>query len=1093
MFADRKLSNSNQCAFRMPHSVVENERYMNDSTDAVFKKYSSATKFKKTAKFVGGIWDLNDDDMVTQPCEPNPVDFLLNIISNGNDEREEEMEEEETDYVAKKSLNAFPEASKDSYPNEEFLTKNKRGMIEELDKTVVISDKKTAKETSRKRTKKTNSPVKNESPETKHKSVVSRSHQLEQASTADGSFEMKDDTDITKIDLGWNTDEVDDRMDLKLQSNGREIVYPTKENNIVVESQLSSKEASHMQKKNNEDGPKKVIKLLKSYPKNATVLKEVTNNSYPEDNILEYNDLKKTCKTRNLHVSVKTEIKKKALNVRAEESNNDHMNTMQISDLKNSSEIKSPVNETTSVNEPECSTFEMNSCNGKTKLLDSNVLKNIISELLGDDEFLTVKKVETSHKASNLVHKGTKKTSNESPKDPTAKVELLQEVLTSEEHCCHGEQSEDKSQIVKLKLGKKEIDSLSQINLAAPPVLDDVIKSKQKINEPEKVTKQANVIDSSDKIIYQLNEKHSDNFFPGPKNQASSNWRRDCIDVRQSSNKLNKGNLKTSASNSCNWRDHCIDSKKSEGEFEEKISTFYSFRRRGKYGSEKLNDQKEFIPPKEMEDDLKTLSDEEEEKWEQAIIIALQNMKEPEPLSRFQGIGNPDPESIWDLTEPNKASFQILKNSEKKKCFETNEKTEEIHTQFSNKMKKIKIPDFFGTPSSSFSKNSLKTYSENVKLPQREKFKVMPSDLETKSNDSRSSRSHNNAFSKKSERNRSASVNWRNPTSFNNYSDYNDDIIIVTVTDEQGNVVEEIKTRKYELLELKKEFKKLFHLIPDPNEIDRHVSYSAPAVKVFLRSLFFLSSCQTERILSDWKIALEAYAIAKKFNVSYFEKECRDYFAIQDLPSKQINKIAEVAKCFNVIEALQSAEIFPEVLRSAESMEYSSSAHKNGCVVSCTTYIRPSELSIPLHYENDRCIEGTNNCDLQNTIKIKCVSGVISIMGIQLKLQTDDSSSKNKELRIFCDVFKNKNKMFGDDQELKEAHLPLKIPFGKGLSLKAGEEFVIEVSIDDISLRMCSQLKEESIVHGKFQAFFRSGKTSMNKKPLFFIEKLFYK
>ncbi|GFT92074.1 uncharacterized protein NPIL_119861 [Nephila pilipes] len=1061
----------------MPHSVVENERYMNDSTDAVFKKYSSATKFKKTSKFVGGIWDLNDDDMVTQPCEPNPVDFLLNVISNGNDEREEEMEEEETDYVAKKSLIAYPEASKASYPNEEFLTKNKRGMIEELDKTVLISDKKTAKETSRKRTKKTNSPVKNESPETKHKSVVSRSHQLEQASTADGFFEMKDDTDITKIDLGRNTDEVDDRMDLKLQSNGREIVYPTIENNSVVESQLSSKEASHMQKKNNEDGPKKVIKLLKSYPKNTAVLKEVTNNSFPEDNIPEYNDLKETCKTGSLHVSVKTEIKKKALNVRAEGSNNDHMNIMQISDLKNSSEIKSPINKTTSMNEPECSTFEMNSCNGKTKLPDSIVLRNIISELLGDDEFLTVEKVETSHKITNLVHKGTKNTLNEFPKDPTAKVELLQEVFTSEEHC--------------LKNIEKEIDSHSQINLGAPPVLDDVIKSKQKINEPEKVTKQANVIDSSDKIIYQLNEKHSDNFFPGTKNQASSNWRSDCIDVRQSSNKLNKRNLKTSTSNSFNWRDHCSNSKKSEGEFEEKISTFYSFRRRGKYGSEKLNDQKEFISPKEMEGNMKTLSDDEEEKLEQAIIIALQNVKEPEPLSRFQGIGNPDPESIWDLPEPNKASSQILKNSEKKKCFKTNEKTEEIHTQFSNKMKKI--PDFFGTPSSSFSKNSLKTYSENVKLPQREKFKVMPSDLETKSNDSRSSRSHNNAFSKKSERNRSASVNWRNPTSFNNYSDYNDDIIIVTVTDEQGNVVEEIKTRKYELLELKKEFKKLFHLIPDPNEIDRHVTYSAPAVKVFLRSLFFLSSCQTERTLSDWKIALEAYAIAKKFNVSYLQTECQDYFAIQDLPSKQINKIAEVAKCFNVIEALQSAEIFSEVLRSAESMEYSSSAHKNSCVVSCTTFVKPSELCIPLHYEDDRCIEGTNNCDLQNTIKIKCVSGVISIMGIQLKLQTDDSCSKNKELHIFCDVFKNKDKMFGDDQELKEAHLPLKIPFGKGLSLKAGEEFVIEVSIDDISLRMCSQLKEESIVHGKFQVFFRSGKTSMNKKPLFFIEKLFYK
>ncbi|GFW45935.1 uncharacterized protein TNCV_4496541 [Trichonephila clavipes] len=593
--------------------------------------------------------------------------------------------------------------------------------------------------------------------------------------------------------------------------------------------------------------------------------------------------------------------------------------------------------------------------------------------------------------------------------------------------------------------------------------------------ETVQIVKEASASFSSHKMTLTLNDMHSNNSFTNRKNySASFNWRDDCINVRQSTSKVNTNGLKLS--DSFNWRDHCIGSKISEKDF----STAFNLRRNNGYG--KLNVDKEYLDLDETKEDMETLNN---EKLKKRLLKINQKGKEPDPLSRFQGIGNPDPESIWELPEESKISSQNQKNGGQSESCKTNVKMEKIHTQ-SREIKKVKIPNFFGTSTKTFSKQSLKTDEENLKISQKKESEATSRNLEHSSYGSRSSRSHkeNHISSNSYGRSRSLSVNWRNTLCSNNYSDYNDGKIIITVTNKEDHVVEELMVRENELFEVKKVIQKLFHLVPDPDELERPVNHSAPAVKVFLRCLFSPSYT-----LPDWKVALEVYAIAKKFNVDHLRKNCKDYFENKNLSSKDVGKIAEVAKYFNVIEALRSSKIFPEVQRAAKILVNSSSRNES-CVVSCTTFMKPSEFCIPLHYENDRGIAGTNNCDLNNTVILKCISGVLRVNGIQLKLQGHDVFSKNKELFVYCEV--DGREVFNKDIS-REIHMPLLIPFEKGLILKAGDEKKINVLIDDISLRMCSQVQDEELLfHGKFHASFKSGKTSNNKKPLFFIEKIIY-
>ncbi|GFR33880.1 uncharacterized protein TNCT_82871 [Trichonephila clavata] len=1007
----------------MPHPIAEAERYMHDTTDAVLKKYSTATKFKKTAKFTGGIWDVSDVDMVPQSNEQDPGDFLFDLISTGNDGSAQDMEEGENESV----VNPLPETSKIFYPEDESIAKNKRGLREELDdKTSFISEKETGRELSRKRTKKavsfSNSPVKNETSKTKQSSVTSKSL-VELGSTINESFDMKDARNILEI-VDKRSNKVNDQMNLSLQSDVREPVTPTED-------------------------PLLHFKMDKSLKRSGITSKE-------------------NVKVKNNHVS-----------------GQEKMNLLSV--RENFSVEKDPFIEMPmSLDEAKCSKSEMNS-KMKNKVPDSDILKNI-KELLGDGDFLTKEKIKSSSKSTKSVKRTAMSNMISVPKnkdklknflkDPTMECGKLPEVLMPEEQYCHDEWTKDESEIRKLKLHKEKIGSLSQSISEIPSVLDDVPKPKEKI-ETVQIVKEASVSFISDKTTLTLNDKHSNNSISNCKNHSASfNWRDDCINVRQPISKVNQNDLKLS--DSFNWRDHCIGSKKSEEEHKKDFSTVFNLRRKNAYRN--LNDYEEYVHLGETKEDMEILNN---EKLKKRLLKINQNVKEPDPLSRFQGIGNPDPASIWELPEESKVSSQSQKSSGQKESCKTNVKMEEIHTQ-SREIKKVKIPNFFGTPTNTFSKQNLKTDEENLKMSHRKESKATPRYLERLSNESRSSRSHkeNHVSSNSYGRSRSLSVNWRNAFHSNNHSDCSDTKIIITVTDKKDGVIEELIVRENELFEIKKEVKKLFHLVPDPDELDRPVNHSAPAVKVFLRCLFSPSYT-----LPDWKIALEAYAIAKKFDVDHLRKNCQDYFENKNLSLKDVGKIAEVAKYFNVVEALESCKIFPKVQRSVKNLVNSSSRYES-CVVSCTTYMEPSQFCIPLNYENDRSIAGTNNCDLNNTIIFKCISGVIRIIGIQLKFQTHDVFSKNKEMVAYCEV--DGNEVFNKDIS-KQIHMPLLINFEKGLILKAGDEKKINILIEDISLRMCSQVQdEEFLFHGKFHAIFKSGKTSNNKKPLFFIEKIIY-
>lgn len=1089
MFANRNLENSNGYAFRVPRTIAENERYMHDSTDAVLKKYSRATKFQKTAKFTGGIWDINDTDMrdVAQSNEQDPADFLLSIISDGNDEKMEE----ENDTV-KNSLNLVPEISNVFKTEDESSMKNKRWRTEEFeDKTMLMPDKERNKDIYRKRSKKTaafsNSPVKNETSEIKRGSIANKSFQLEHVSTTDVSFEMKEASYIMKV-VDKRNNKSDDWKSLISQSNGKEPVNSTKDPLLHIKmddsfkrSQLSSEEVVSVQVQNHQKGQEITVRPQKSNALCTTaVLKEVTNHLYPENNAIEFSDFEETSEISSLNVLEKAEDKKTRNRV-TEGCNSVLMNTLKTSGQvginsvpENSSKKDSVVGMAMPLDKSKCAKSVTNS-KVKNNLLDSTILKNV-QELLEDVGFLRKEKINVNPKITKLVKGDINNTISvnknkddfkKSGKDPTIKSEQLQEVFTSEEQCSYdgGKPSEDESYLRKLKHTKKKVESISQ-TIEVPSVFDDVIKPKA---ETKKI-KQVSATFSSDKMTSDLNESHSSNLCSSPENHtASFNWRDDCINVRQSSNKLNNNCLKTSTSESFNWRDHCIGFKKSEKEHKQD----FLMRRKERYGE--LNDHKDFSYLDETNDNMESL---DYEKLRRRLLKNAKKVKAPDPLSRFQGIGNPDPESIWDSPSECKASSQNQKDSGQNEYFKTNVTTEKIHTQ-SNDTKKIKIPNFFGTPTKTYSKQSLKIDEKNEKLFQRKESNLIPHDGEYKSNDFRSSRSRkeNHVSSKTYGRSSLVSANWRN-----SYCDYTDTIITVTVSDKKYNVVEEIKIREDKLFELKKEIKKLFHIIPDPDEIDRCVDYSAYAVKIFLRCLF--SSSYT---LPNWKIVLETYAIAKKFDVHDLQKKCQEYFSNQNLPVKLVDEIAKAAKHFSVVEALQSAEIFPEVERSAKNLDHSSTRNES-CIVSCTTYIEPSEFCIPLQYEEYQGIEGTNNCYLRNSIKFECVSGIIHVMGIQLKLQAKDAFSKNKELFICCEVDKNGSKVFDAPDICKQIHTPLIIPFEKRLILKAGDELKINVEIDDISLRMCSQLEDENfLLHGKFHATFKS-----NKKALFFIEKLIY-
>ncbi|GFY77255.1 uncharacterized protein TNIN_246411 [Trichonephila inaurata madagascariensis] len=1014
----------------MPHPIAVAERYMHDTTDAVLKKYSMATKFQKTAKFTGGIWDVSEVDMVPPSNKQDPVDFLLNLISTGDDGSAQEMEEGENDSVDGSVVNPLHETSKIFYPENESVTKNKRGLRDELDdKTLFISEKETGIEMSRKRTKKTvlfsNSPVKNETSETKQSNLTSKLL-VELTSTINESFDMKDARNILEIE-DKRSSKVEDQMNLTLQSDVREPVTPTKD-------------------------PLLHVKVDKSLKRSQITPKENVNVEVKKKN----------------HVS--GQEKMNLLSVRENFSAEKHLF------------IEKPM----SLDEAKCSKSEMKN-KMKNKVPDSDILKNI-EELLGDGDFLTKEQIKSSSKSTKLVKRNAmskmisvpknKDRLKNSLKDPMMKPGKLPEVFMPEEEYCYDEWTEDESQIRKLKRHKEKTGSPSQSISEIPSVLDDVAKPKEKV-ETVQIVKEASVSFSSDKMTLTLNDKHSNNSFTNHKNHSASfNWRDDCINVRQSTSKVNKNGLKPS--DSFNWRDHCIGSKISEKEHEKDFSTAFNLRRKDGYGE--LNVFKEYLDLDETKEDMETLSN---EKLKKRLLKINQKVKEPDPLSRFQGIGNPDPESIWNLPEESKISSQYQKNSGQNDSSKTNVKMEEIHTQ-SREIKKVKIPNFFGTPTKTFSKQSLKTDEENLKIPQKKESEATSRNLERSSYGSRSSRSHkeNHVSSNSYGRSRSLSVNWRNTLHSNNYSDYNDSKIIITVTNKEDHVVEELMVRENELFEVKKEIQKLFHLVPDPDELERPVNHSAPAVKVFLRCLF--SSSYT---LPDWKVALEVYAIAKKFNVDHLRNNCQDYFESKNLSLKDVGKIAEVAKYFNVIEALRSSKIFPEVQRAAKSLVNSSSRNES-CVVSCTTFMEPSEFCIPLHYENDRGIAGTNYCDLNNTVILKCISGVLRVNGIQLKLQAQGVFSKSKEMFVYCEV--DGREVFNKDISRK-IHMPLLIPFEKGLILKAGDEKKINVLIDDISLRMCSQVQDEELLfHGKFHASFKSGKTSNNKKPLFFIEKIIY-
>lgn len=247
--------------------------------------------------------------------------------------------------------------------------------------------------------------------------------------------------------------------------------------------------------------------------------------------------------------------------------------------------------------------------------------------------------------------------------------------------------------------------------------------------------------------------------------------------------------------------------------------------------------------------------------------------------------------------------------------------------------------------------------------------------------------------------------------------------------------------------------------------------------------------------LRGWEVALEAFALGKKFEIEQLQEECRKIFDSKPIYPSQVHGIVHLARKLRITEVLKTSMMFADVQAShIPDVSVKVTAKKPSCSISCTTSVEPSEFLISLLYMKEKGLGSTKKSDIQNDIVFEAKSGSFCITGFQIKLAVE-SKDLGVNKTIYCDVFKRNNNICKEERDKPLSSMMI-INFKQKLFVGPKEEVTISVLIEDLCLRLCHCIMKEKEVGtcstGSFEATFLSDKKTEAKHSLFFVEKLFY-
>ncbi|KAG8184873.1 hypothetical protein JTE90_016214 [Oedothorax gibbosus] len=425
----------------------------------------------------------------------------------------------------------------------------------------------------------------------------------------------------------------------------------------------------------------------------------------------------------------------------------------------------------------------------------------------------------------------------------------------------------------------------------------------------------------------------------------------------------------------------------------------------------------------------------------------------------------------------------------------SNQQAQGCKTETWSNWRKEDSPPKLNDLSSSFKQGAVE--DSYTKLPPND-GKALNLNLKT---DSSSYRSNPSVYSDSSKRNRPAKANDRKI--LNNdlrkeksaygvqHSDENA-MISLKVFDEKNALVDERTLPLSQLAQIIKNFPSLSDVIPSPGEKDRELLMSGNAVKVFLGCVFSASAIR----IPGWEVALEAYYLAKKYGVAKLQDHCKDYFNFRDIHLSQVESIVQIARKFEITDALKNSTMFAEVpVHNIPDPTQPVTIKEQKCTISCTLYVDPVEFPVPLYYVKETGLGSTIEADIHNDITFEAKSGTFCLTGLQIKLEAETKDFR-KEVSILCDVYKNNKKVFDLKRE-KQLNTLMIIDFKQRLLVEPGQSVSISVLMEEACMRMCHCLAKEKEFGrceggGRFEVSFESDRKSEAKRPLFFVEKLLY-
>ncbi|KFM77493.1 hypothetical protein X975_05201, partial [Stegodyphus mimosarum] len=166
------------------------------------------------------------------------------------------------------------------------------------------------------------------------------------------------------------------------------------------------------------------------------------------------------------------------------------------------------------------------------------------------------------------------------------------------------------------------------------------------------------------------------------------------------------------------------------------------------------------------------------------------------------------------------------------------------------------------------------------------------------------------------------------------------------------------------------------------------------------------------------------------------------------------------------------------------------------CTISTSTYLEPSEFTIPLTKAGPKSFDSLFPGDVKNDLEIESFQGSFRITGIQIKLEPD-SNKVGKPLKIFCDICNTYENIHFEETREKSLNSLIVINFRSKLLVKPNQKAMISVVIDDLKPALCWAVEEDSVKYQSYQGIFRMTiksnlKLKGSKRKRCFIEKILY-